>query len=94
MNREQRQIAIINARQLVAGFMPFDELCRQAAHNLKERTEVQDAIRERKQSKQRLNYLNDQLESSMIEKEVLESKHARVVGNVPKRMLSEYQFII
>ena len=94
MNREQRQNAIINARQLVAGFMQYDELCRQAAHNLKGRTEVQDAKGERKQSKQRLNYLNDQLESLMIEKEVLESKHARVVGRVPKHILSEYQFII
>lgn len=83
--------AIKKARQLVAGFMPYDELCRAAAHNLAERRDVQNALNERRLSKPRKAYLEGRMECLKAEKEVLESKHARIAPHVNT---SEFSFII
>lgn len=74
--------AITKARKLVAGFMPYDELCRAAAHNLAERREVEEALGERGVSPQRKKYLEGVLSSLNVERDVIQAKHDRVASKV------------
>lgn len=85
----QTSNALEKAKQLIAGRMDYDVLCRHAAHNLAERTQLQLALKE-KVSKPRLIYLKSKMKDLMIEKSLLETKEGRIKPFVT----SDHKFII
>lgn len=82
--------ALEQARQLIAGRVDYDDLCRYAAHNLNERTQVVEALKQKRLSKPRVLFLKGRLRDLQIEKSLLETKERRIRPHVS----SEHQFII
>lgn len=81
--------AVKKARELIAGFVNYDDLCRYAAHNLAERKQIHIQLNKRP-SKARREYLKNSLRALGIEKSMLETKEARIRS----KACSEHQFII
>lgn len=79
-----------SAKQLIAGRVPMDELCRNAAHNLHERREVAKELSRKRISKPRKQYLQQRQKWLAVEKSMLESKYARIRSHA----VSEHVFII
>lgn len=82
--------AFERAKALVSGRKPFDELCRDAAHNLAERQAINAELRSGKMSVQRRQWLLDKRRDLFLEKGLIEKKYQRIKQHV----VSEHQFII
>lgn len=82
--------ALEQAKQLIAGRVNYDDLCRYAAHNLNERTQVLEALKQKRLSKPRVLFLKGRLRDLQIEKSLLETKERRIRPHVS----SEHKFII
>lgn len=82
--------ALEQAKQLIAGRVDYDVLCRHAAHNLSERNQVQQALKQPRLSKPRVSFLKGRLRDLLIEKSIIETKERRIRPHVS----SEHLFII
>lgn len=89
--------ALEKAKQLIAGRVDYDVLCRHAMHNKAEREAIyaqfnEDRAKPRNQrmTKAREEYLKRSLKALNIEKGLLETKEARIRPHVS----SEHLFII
>lgn len=86
----QTSNALEKAKQLIAGRVDYDDLCRYAAHNLSERQQVKAELNQRRLSKPRTLYLKARMKDLLIEKSLLETKERRIRPFVT----SEHLFII
>ena len=82
--------ALEKAKQLIAGRVEYDDLCRYATHNLNERQAIYVELSERGISDIRRDFLKRSLKALNIEKGLLEAKEARIKPHVT----SECLFII
>lgn len=80
------------AKDQVAGYITWEELCRLAAHNLSERLKVGQELSSNP-SKPRKRYLDNSLAVLEIEKQVLSDKRDRIIDKVGS-LSTEFQFII